>query len=179
MARLHGYQCPPRGGRGRCRRACERTPLRGRRRCAAGGRLTHHTPQASYIFPLTPLTHHLPPSGTRDTDILPHKRKTCLEMAGLRIHIRLQEERPLPLRAADTHPASDTRIKILVTSTPPSHTINRAELAGIDIDLQPGHTHLLTDSACSLRLIQGNMNCPSAYRHNINRDTLFSITHTP
>jgi hypothetical protein len=32
MARLRGYQRPPRGGRGRCRRACERTPLRGRRR---------------------------------------------------------------------------------------------------------------------------------------------------
>jgi hypothetical protein len=38
MARLRGFQRPPRGGRGRCRRACERTPLRGRRRCAAGGR---------------------------------------------------------------------------------------------------------------------------------------------
>jgi hypothetical protein len=39
MARLQGYQRPPHGGRGRCRRACERAPLRGRRRCAAGGRL--------------------------------------------------------------------------------------------------------------------------------------------
>ena len=38
LARLWGYQRPPRGGRGRCRRACERTPLLGRRRCAAGGR---------------------------------------------------------------------------------------------------------------------------------------------
>ena len=66
----------------------------------------------------------------------------------------------------------------MVTSTPPSHTINRAELAGIDIGLQLGHTHLLTDSACSLRLIQGYLNCPSAYRHNIHRDTLLSITHT-
>jgi hypothetical protein len=35
MAQLHGYRCPPRGGRGWCRRACERIPLRGRRRCAA------------------------------------------------------------------------------------------------------------------------------------------------
>jgi hypothetical protein len=26
QARLRGYQRPPRGGRGRCRRACERTP---------------------------------------------------------------------------------------------------------------------------------------------------------
>jgi hypothetical protein len=34
MTQLHGNQRPPRGGRGRCRRACERTPLRGRRRCA-------------------------------------------------------------------------------------------------------------------------------------------------
>jgi hypothetical protein len=32
------HQRPLRGGRGRCRRACERTPLRGRRRCAAAGR---------------------------------------------------------------------------------------------------------------------------------------------
>jgi hypothetical protein len=83
-----------------------------------------------------------------------------------------------PLGAAATHPASDTRIKILVTSTPPSLTINRVELAGIDIGLQLGHTHILTDSACSLRLIQGYLNCPSAYRHNIHRDTLSSITHT-
>jgi ribonuclease HI len=58
------------------------------------------------------------------------------------------------------------------------HTINRVELAGIDIALQLGHTHLLTDSACSLRLIQGYLNCPSAYIHNIHRDTLLSITHT-
>jgi ribonuclease HI len=65
-----------------------------------------------------------------------------------------------------------------VTSTPPSHTINHAELAGIDIGLQLGHTHLRTDSACSLRLIQGYSNCPSAYRHIIHRDTLLYITHT-
>jgi hypothetical protein len=43
LARLWGYQSPPRGGRGRCRRACERTPIRGRRRCAAGGRLVSLT----------------------------------------------------------------------------------------------------------------------------------------
>jgi ribonuclease HI len=83
-----------------------------------------------------------------------------------------------PLGAAATHPVSDAKIKILVTSTPPSHTINHAELAGIDIGLHLGRTHLLTDSACSLRLIQGYLNCPSAYRHNIHRDTLHSITHT-
>jgi hypothetical protein len=29
-----------------------------------------------------------------------------------------------------------------------------------------------------LRLIHGYMNCPSAYRHNIHRDTLLSITNT-
>jgi hypothetical protein len=40
-----------------------------------------------------------------------------------------------PLGAAATHPASGTRIKILVTSTPPSHTIDRVELACIDIGL--------------------------------------------
>jgi hypothetical protein len=47
---------------------------------------------------------------------------------------------------------------------------------GIDIGLQLSHT--LKDSACSLRLIQGFMHCPSAYRHHIHRDTLNSITHT-
>jgi ribonuclease HI len=66
----------------------------------------------------------------------------------------------------------------MVTSTPPSHTLNRAELAGIDIGLQLGRTHLLSESACSLRLIQGYLNCPSAYSHNIHRDTLLTITHT-
>jgi hypothetical protein len=44
MARLRGYQRPPRGGRDRCRWACERTPLWGRRRCAAGGRLRKPKP---------------------------------------------------------------------------------------------------------------------------------------
>jgi ribonuclease HI len=85
---------------------------------------------------------------------------------------------PSSLGAAATHPASDTRINILVTSTPLSRTINRAELAGIDICLQLGHTHLLTNNACSLRLIQGYLHCPSAYNHNIHRETLLSITHT-
>jgi hypothetical protein len=65
-----------------------------------------------------------------------------------------------------------------VTSTLRWHTIDCAELAGIDIGFQLGHTHLLVDSACSLRLIHGYPNCPSAYRHNLHRDTLTSITHT-
>jgi hypothetical protein len=63
-----------------------------------------------------------------------------------------------------------------VTSTPPSHTINRAEL--IFIGLQLGHTHLLTDCGSSLYIIQGYLKCLSAYRHNIQRDTLLSITRT-
>jgi hypothetical protein len=50
-----------------------------------------------------------------------------------------------------------------ISNTPPYHTINHAELACIDIGLHLGHTHLLTDSACSLRLIQGIMRCPFAY----------------
>jgi hypothetical protein len=60
---------------------------------------------------------------------------------------------PSPLGEAATHPASDTHIICLVTSTTPSHTLNRAELSGIDIGLQLGHTQPLTFSACSLRLI--------------------------
>jgi hypothetical protein len=34
---LHGMRSSPRGGGGECRRACGRTPLKHRRRCAAGG----------------------------------------------------------------------------------------------------------------------------------------------
>jgi hypothetical protein len=83
-----------------------------------------------------------------------------------------------PLEATATHPTSDTCVKTMVISTPPSHTINRVELVGIDIGMQLGHTHLLTDNACSLRLIQSFMKCPPAYRHNIHRDTIESITHT-
>jgi hypothetical protein len=49
-----------------------------------------------------------------------------------------------PLGAAATHPASDTLVKILVTSTPPSHNTYRVELAGIDNGLQLGHTYLQT-----------------------------------
>jgi hypothetical protein len=78
------------------------------------------------------------------------------------------------LGVAATHLATDTHVKIQVTSTPPSHTINRAELVGTDLGLQIGHTHLLKDRAFSLRLIHGFMRCPSAYRHH---DTLESITH--
>jgi hypothetical protein len=101
-----------------------------------------------------------------------------LELAGLRLHLRLQKGRLLPPLAVVTHSASETRVRIMLTSTPPSHTINRAELAGIDIGLQLNHTCLLTDNACSLRLIQGFMNCPSAFRHHIRRDALALITHT-
>jgi hypothetical protein len=56
MAWLRGYQRPPRGCRGRCRRACERIPLRGRRRRAGGGcrvcRLTTdmRTTQGQVVF---------------------------------------------------------------------------------------------------------------------------------
>jgi hypothetical protein len=66
-----------------------------------------------------------------------------------------------------------------VTSTPPSHTINREELAGIDIGLQLDHAHLrLIYNALSLRLIQGYMRCSTAYHHHIHRETFESITHT-
>jgi hypothetical protein len=64
-----------------------------------------------------------------------------------------------------------------MTSTP-SHTINHTELAGIDKGLQLGRTHLLTDSACSLRLIQGHMNYPNKYRHHIHHGIIESITNT-
>jgi hypothetical protein len=63
------------------------------------------------------------------------------------------------------------------TSTPSSHVIERVELAGIDVGLQFGHTHLLTDSACSLFLIKCSVRCPYAYQHHIHRETLEYITH--
>jgi hypothetical protein len=39
--------------------------------------------------------------------------------------------------SAATQPATDTRVKVLVHSNPPYHTIKRAELAGINIGMQP------------------------------------------
>jgi hypothetical protein len=41
---LRGYQRPPRGGGGSSRRACERTPLRGRRRQAPRHKITTEVP---------------------------------------------------------------------------------------------------------------------------------------
>jgi hypothetical protein len=58
-----------------------------------------------------------------------------------------------PLRAAATRPSSRTSLRILITSTPQAHTINRAKLAAIDLGLKLSHPTLLSDSACSLRLI--------------------------
>jgi hypothetical protein len=37
---------------------------------------------------------------------------------------------------------------------------------------------MLTDNACSLRLIQGYINCLNNYRHRIHRETFESITNT-
>ena len=71
LARLWGYQRPPRGGRGRRRRACERTPLRGRRRCAAGGR-----PQSTVILML-----HTHPSMVCDVSACTHKSNRKLELS--------------------------------------------------------------------------------------------------
>jgi hypothetical protein len=49
---LHGYgvSSAHHGEVRRCRRACERTPLRGRRRCAAGGRRTVANAAVAYSF---------------------------------------------------------------------------------------------------------------------------------
>jgi hypothetical protein len=69
------------------------------------------------------------------------------------------------------------KIRVLKFIESVVHT-RKSELAGIDIGLQLGHTHLLTYSACSLRLLQGYMNRLFTYRHNIHRDTLIYITHT-
>jgi ribonuclease HI len=140
--------------------------------------LTHHTPQATTVFPLTPLTPSLTPFRSARLTNSPTKGELARNWQDLVYTDGFKKGGPYSLGTAATHPASDTRVKILVTSTPPSHTINRVELAGINVGLQVGHTHLLTDIACSLRLIQGCMNCPSGYRHNIHRDTLISVTNT-
>jgi hypothetical protein len=44
-----------------------------------------------------------------------------------------------PLRTLATHHAIDTRVKLMVNSSPSFHTINRAELTGMDIGLQVGN----------------------------------------
>jgi ribonuclease HI len=83
-----------------------------------------------------------------------------------------------PLGAAATHPSSDTHLRIRVSSTPQTRTINRAELAAIDLGLKLGHTALPTDSACALRLIHKYLRCPHSMRQHVHMDVLSSILST-
>jgi hypothetical protein len=85
---------------------------------------------------------------------------------------------PFPLGAALTFTATDKRVTILVKSTFPSCTICHADLVCVDMAMQLGHVYLLTDSACSLRPIQGYIRCPTAFRHRIHHDSVDSIITT-
>jgi hypothetical protein len=67
---------------------------------------------------------------------------------------------PAPQGAGATHPSTNTPLKILVTSTPPTHTIYRAELAAIDPGLKLDHHALLSDNAYSLHLIHKYIRSP-------------------
>jgi hypothetical protein len=62
--------------------------------------------------------------------------------------------------------------------SPNTHTNNRAKLAAIDLGLKFGHTALLTDSACSLRLIRKYIRCPNSMCQHLHRDVLPSIVST-
>jgi ribonuclease HI len=83
-----------------------------------------------------------------------------------------------PLGAAATHPSSYTSLTILVTSIPPTHTRNRAKLVAIYLRLKLGHPTILSDSACSLRLIHKHIRSPHAMQEHPHREILSSIIHT-
>jgi hypothetical protein len=68
-----------------CRRACERTPLRGRRRCAASGRLL-----AAYTLRDNMTWSHATPSATRTFSRLPRGLRQ------LHLLLRRRDKRPLP-----------------------------------------------------------------------------------
>jgi hypothetical protein len=97
-----------------------------------------------------------------------------LILTGYRIHRRLQERRLFPTRSSNNPPGHQHPRQNHVTS---SHTINQAELVGIDIGMQLGHEHLLNDNACSILLFQGHMHCPTSFRYHIHRETFKSITN--
>jgi hypothetical protein len=73
---------------------------------------------------------------------------------------------PLPSRTCiDTTRDRHQHQITCVYSTPPSHTINRAGLAGIDTGLHLGFVSLLTDSPCSLQLTHVQMRYPTPFRY--------------
>jgi hypothetical protein len=83
-----------------------------------------------------------------------------------------------PLGAAATHPSSRTSIKILVTSTPPTHTMNRAELAAKDLKFKLGHSALLLDNVCPLRLFHKYIRTLHTVRQHPHRKIHSSIIST-
>jgi hypothetical protein len=71
--------------------------------------------------------------------------------------------------------STHTYLKILVTSTPPTHAIKKAELAAIDLGLKLGHHALLSDSACSLRLTHKYIRSPHIMQQHPHREILSYI----
>jgi hypothetical protein len=125
--------------------------------------LTHH-PRNAIFASYTPHSsgmYHLHPNPTHPfTSPLPDRlAPTLVPTVGVLnwnwqdfVYVSCSKKKSSsPLGAAAAHPAATSCIKILVRSTP-LHPIDRAELAGIDIGLPRGHEHLLTNSACSVRL---------------------------
>jgi hypothetical protein len=86
--------------------------------------------------------------------------------------------RSTPQGAAATHPSSHTNLRILASSTLPTHTINRGEIAAIDLGLKLGHNSLLTDNAYSLRRIHEYIRCPHFMRQHLHRGVLSFISAT-
>jgi hypothetical protein len=113
--------------------------------------------------------YHSPPSNAHPLTYA-HSHRTHNHYLPLRDHAHdcatfvytyvSREGGSAPLGAAATYPSTNTSLKILVTCTPPTHTISRAELQAIDLGLKLRHHALLSDSACSLRLIHKYIRSP-------------------
>jgi hypothetical protein len=113
-----------------------------------------HLPNPCIIIPPPPLfntysphsscIYHLPPNPTQPNTYLILER-TSLTYSPTRgalawdlqdfVYTDGSKKGAPPLGGAATHPASNARVEIQVTSTPLPHTINRAELAGIDVGI--------------------------------------------
>jgi hypothetical protein len=82
---------------------------------------------------------------------------------------------PFPAEAVVAFPTEDLTLGTLVLSSPPIQTITRAEFAAHDVGLDAGVTHLLTDNACSLRLIQKYFRLSTSLQHHLHKDVLQAI----
>jgi hypothetical protein len=63
---------------------------------------------------------------------------------------------PSPLEDGVAFPAVDIKLKIMVVSTSPIHTITHEELAAVDLGLDSIATRFISNTECFLRRVSNN-----------------------